>query len=94
MILVGSQRGGAPQLAAHLMNDRDNDHVAVHELRGFVAGDLRGALDEAQAIAKGTRCKQFLFSLSVNPPKNAEISIEGLNEAVQRAEETDRKSVV
>jgi len=46
MILVGSQRGGASQLAAHLMNDRDNDHVTIEELRGFVADDLRGALNE------------------------------------------------
>jgi hypothetical protein len=88
MILVGSQRGGSSQLASHLMNDRDNDHVTVHEVRGFVAGDLRGALDEAHAIAKGTRCKQYLFSLSFNPPKNADISIEGLHDAIGRAEET------
>lgn len=87
MILVGSQRGGASQLASHLMNDRDNDHVTVEELRGFLADDLHGALSEAHAIAKGTRCKQFLFSLSFNPPKNADISIDGLREAADRAED-------
>ena len=32
MILKGSQRAGAKQLAAHLLNDRDNDHVSVLEL--------------------------------------------------------------
>ena len=30
MILVGSQRGGAKNLALHLMKD-ENEHVAVHE---------------------------------------------------------------
>ena len=73
MILVGSQRGGARQLAEHLLNDRDNDHVRVVEVRGFVAGDLPGAMREAQAIAKGTSCRQHVFSLSLNPPKDGEI---------------------
>jgi hypothetical protein len=87
MILVGSQRGGAGQLAAHLMNMIDNDHVAVNEVRGFMAEDLRGALGEAHAISKGTQCKQFLFSLSLNPPKDAEASIEDLRDAADRAEQ-------
>lgn len=87
MILVGSQRGGASNLAAHLMNLKDNDHVTVQELRGFVAENLKGALTEASAISKGTKCKQFLFSLSLNPPKDADQSIEDLIRAVDRAEE-------
>jgi hypothetical protein len=88
MILKASQRGGARQLAIHLMNDLDNDHVTVQELRGFLAGDLKGALSEVQAVAKGTRCTQFMFSLSLNPPKNANAGIEVLLSAVDRAEET------
>lgn len=93
MILVGSQRGGAGDLAAHLLEDRkndrdkENDHITVHELRGFVADDLRGALKEIDAISKGTRCKQALFSLSLNPPKDAEIGIDTLVDAVDRAEQ-------
>ena len=46
MILKGNQRGGARQLAAHLLNARDNEHVEVHELRGFCADDLTGAFVE------------------------------------------------
>lgn len=86
MILKGSQRGGGGQLAAHLMNERDNDHVTVHELRGFVAGDLKGALAEAHAISKATRCHQFMFSLSLNPPKEADASMDVLLDAADRAE--------
>ncbi|WP_065332294.1 relaxase/mobilization nuclease domain-containing protein [Tritonibacter mobilis] len=70
MILVGSQRGGATALANHLMNDRDNDHVRLLDIRGFMAQDLHGALNEAHAVSKATRCKQFMFSLSLNPPQD------------------------
>ncbi|MWD26869.1 hypothetical protein E0K89_005195 [Aquicoccus sp. SCR17] len=58
MILKGSQRGNAAKLAAHLMNVRDNEHVELHELRGFMnEEDLHEALREAEAIAKG--CAEF-----------------------------------
>ncbi|MCR6734310.1 MAG: relaxase/mobilization nuclease domain-containing protein [Afipia sp.] len=87
MILKGSQRGGARQLALHLLNDRDNDHVTVQDLRGFVAGDLYGALAETQAIARGTRCRQPVFSLSLNPPRDAEVGVEALFAAAERAEQ-------
>ena len=55
MILVGSQRGGAGDLARHLMNDRDNDHVELLEVRGFASRDLgwsTKALDAARALAQ------------------------------------------
>jgi len=31
MIIKASQRGGGRKLAAHLMNERDNEHVELHE---------------------------------------------------------------
>ena len=86
MILKGSQRAGAGALASHLMNDRDNDHVTVLEMRGFVADDLAGALSEAQAISKATKCKQFMFSLSLNPPKDHIASEKDFLVAADRAE--------
>lgn len=64
MILQGNQRSGATDLANHLLKD-ENDHVTVHELRGFVANDLHGALREAHAISKATKAKQFMFSLAL-----------------------------
>lgn len=86
MILKGSQRAGARQLAAHLLNDRDNDHVTVLELRGFVADNLMAALEESYAISTATRCKQFLFSLSLNPPQGIIASEEELQRAADQAE--------
>lgn len=87
MILKGSQRSGGLKLAAHLMNDRDNDHVEIHELRGFTSETLNGAFQEADAIAKGTRCQQFLFSLSLSPPETEQVSISDFENANEQAEE-------
>ncbi|MCG3267169.1 relaxase/mobilization nuclease domain-containing protein [Yoonia sp. I 8.24] len=87
MILKGSQRSGAKSLADHLMNDRDNDHVQLLDLRGFMAADLHGALSEAHAISKATRCKQFMFSLSLNPPQDHIATEAELRNAADRAEQ-------
>ncbi|TDL74121.1 relaxase [Palleronia sediminis] len=88
MILKGSQRGNAAKLAAHLMNARDNEHVELHELRGFMSeDDLHGALKEAEAIAKGTRCQQHLFSLSLNPPQDTHVDTATFEAAVELAEQ-------
>lgn len=85
MILVGNSRGGAKNLANHLLKD-ENDHVTVHELRGFASDNLQGALQEAYAISRGTKCKQFLYSLSLNPPPQEEVSTVQLEAAIERAE--------
>lgn len=85
MILVGSQRSGAKDLALHLMKD-ENDHVTLHEVRGFASEDLLSALREAEAQAKGTRCKQYLFSLSLNPPPNEVVETHTFEVAIERAE--------
>ena len=86
MILVGNQRAGGQQLAQHLMNDADNDHVTVHEIRGFVADSLDGAFKEAYAISRGTRCRQFLFSLSLNPPESETVPVEKFEKAIDDIE--------
>lgn len=47
----------ALSMLKHLMNVHDNEHVELHELRGFVNEEnLHEVLKEAEAIAKGTRC--------------------------------------
>jgi hypothetical protein len=86
MILVGNQRGGAKDLALHLLK-QENEHVEVHEVRGFASDNLMAALNEAYAISRAMRCKQFLFSLSLNPPKSENVSTETFKHAIERAEE-------
>ena len=85
MILKGSQRGGASQLATHLLKE-ENEHIEIHELRGFVSDDLHGAFNEAHAIAKGTKCQQFLFSLSLNPPQHEDVSTNTFEKAADEVE--------
>ena len=85
MILKGNQRGGAKDLALHLMKE-ENDHVSVHEVRGFVSDTLLGALNEAYAVSRGTKCTQFLYSLSLNPPPSEKASTADFEEAIEKAE--------
>lgn len=85
MILKGNQRGGARNLAIHLTKP-ENDRVEIHELRGFVAHDLDGAFRESYAMSRATKCKQHLYSLSLNPPQDEDVSKDVFENAVNRAE--------
>ncbi len=85
MILNGNQRSGARDLALHLIKD-ENDHVTLHQIKGFASADLMGAFREAEAISKGTRCKQFLFSLSLNPPERERVSTGTFEAAIVQVE--------
>lgn len=67
MIPKASQRANGRQLATHLLNAHDNARVEVAHIRGAIARDLPGALDEWHAISKTTRCQKYLYSLSINP---------------------------
>ncbi|MEM7547871.1 MAG: relaxase [Pseudomonadota bacterium] len=55
-------------------------------MRGFACDDLAGALMETEAIAKGTRCTQPIFSLSLNPPQNEIVDIEVFEAAIEQIE--------
>ena len=87
MILKGSQRGNAAQLARHLLNDQDNEHIELHEIRGFMSDELTGSLQEAEMVAKGTRCTKFLFSLSMSPPAFEIVPIEVFETSVEMIEQ-------
>lgn len=86
MILKASQRGGAKQLGLHLLRTDENEHVELHELRGFVSDDIVGALKETYAVSKGTRCKQPFFSVSLNPPQTESVGIATFEEMANRIE--------
>lgn len=43
--------GGALVLAAHLLKTTENENVELHEVRGFMAEDVLGAFQEAEAKA-------------------------------------------
>lgn len=86
MILKAKERGDAPQLARYLLSLRDNEHVELHEVSGFVSDDLHEAFNEADAIARGTRCQKHLFSISLNPPQGAHVEAEVFERAADQIE--------
>ena len=85
MILVGNQRGGAKNLALHLLK-AENERVDIHEIRGFASDDLVSALRESYAMSRATRCRQHLYSLSLNPPKDETVTDETFAAAIEKAE--------
>lgn len=87
MILKGSQRSGGKQLGLHLLREDQNEHVEVHEVSGFVSETVLGAMKEAQALSKGTRCQQYLFSVSLNPPAAESAGVEVFERALRLIEE-------
>ena len=86
MILKGNQRAGGRQMALHLLNSGQNEHVTVHEVSGFIASDVLGALNEAYALSKGTKCKQFMYSLSLNPPQDQSVPVSVFEKTLERVE--------
>lgn len=82
MILKGSQRAGGTQLALHLLKTEENEHVEVHEVSGFMSDTPMEAFSEAYAISRGTKCRQFLFSLSLSPPERENVPVEVFEKAI------------
>jgi len=82
MILKGSQRSGGTQLAIHLLKTDENEHVEIHEVSGFMSDTPMEAFNEAYAISRGTKCRQFLFSLSLSPPEKESVPVEVFEKAI------------
>jgi len=88
MILHGNERGFGAELAQHLMNARDNEHVTLHAIDGFISGDLLGAFAESEALSKATQCRNYLYSLSLNPPDYADVPAQVFEETISRIEQS------
>ncbi|MFY0400583.1 relaxase/mobilization nuclease domain-containing protein [Brevundimonas naejangsanensis] len=61
----------------------------MHEISGFIASDVLGAMKEIQAVAAGTRCKQPLFSVSLNPPETETVPVAAFEGAIDRIEKAN-----
>lgn len=86
MIMVGNSRGNGQNLARHLLSP-ENERVNVHAVDGFMSDDLHGAFKEVEGISRGTRCKKYLFSLSLNPPNDADVSTDIFDTTITRVEQ-------
>ncbi|MGJ8527424.1 MAG: relaxase/mobilization nuclease domain-containing protein [Maritalea sp.] len=73
-------------MARHLENTLDNEIVTVHQIRGFVSDTVAGALSEAYAISQGTKCRNFIFSLSLSPPETEKVPVGIFEKAVSDIE--------
>lgn len=87
MILKASKRSGGRQLGAHLLKTEENEHVEIHEVSGFISDTVMGAMNEAYALARGTKCSQYLFSLSLSPPASESVRVETFEKALADIEE-------
>lgn len=70
MILSGSSRSGALDLALHLSNEVDNQKAVLHSLSGAASDNIYEAFREWEVIADNTNCKKGFYSLSINPDKS------------------------
>ena len=86
MIIKASSRGSYRNLANHLTNTRDNDHVTLHEMRGLAGSSLHAGLAEIDAVSRGTRCQKPFFSVSFNPPMGQQVTHAQFDEAFAKLE--------
>jgi hypothetical protein len=87
MILKASTRSGGKQLGIHLLKTEENEHVEVHEVSGFASDSVMGAMNEAYALSRGTKCGKYLFSVSLNPPETELVRPEVFETAIDDIEE-------
>lgn len=89
MIPFASSRGLGQDLATHLQNAQDNEYVEIADVRGAIARDLHGAFAEWEFQADTlTRCKNYLYSLSLNPdPEQGRLTREQYLDYLARVED-------
>lgn len=86
MILFVSQRGNEMDMAAHVMNEQDNDIVRVISVEGTVAEDVFGALAEIKMHRELlTNAKNGFVSTSINPDQRQDpLTLEQITELADR----------
>jgi hypothetical protein len=82
MIINGGSRSNGAWFAGHLLNAVDNARVAVVEVRGVAAESVRGALQEMEAVASGTRCRNYFYHGNLNPREDEPLSAQQWAQAV------------
>ena len=86
MVIKGTSVAGAKRLAVHLMRTDTNERAEVLELRGVAAEDLRGGLQEIEAVATGTRCQKPFYHASINTRADERLGVEQRLQAIDRLE--------
>ena len=86
MVIKGGSRGGARNLAKHLLRSDINEGVSLFELRHVAATDLTGALLDMEAVALGTRARRGLYHASLSTRADERLTPEQWQTAMDRLE--------
>src|ERR1019366_10395636 len=88
MVIKGKSVAGAGRLAAHLQRLDTNERMELIELRDVAATDLRGALQEMEAIASGCpNCQKPFYHASINTRADEHLTPEQRMASIDRLEE-------
>ena len=66
MIVNGGSRSNGGFFSKHFMRTDHNERVAVVEIRGLAAENIRDAFREMKAIASGTKCTNYFYHANLN----------------------------
>lgn len=86
MIIKGGSRRNGGFFAKHLVNAKDNERVQLIEFRGFAKENVKAALKDMEAVAKGTRCKNFFYHADLNPREDEQLTDEQWTKAIDTLE--------
>jgi hypothetical protein len=86
MIISGGSRANWRFFSKHLMNGKDNERVKTIEFRGVGADNVLDAFREMDAVASGTRCRNFFYHADINPREDEHLTPEQWDKAVDTLE--------
>jgi hypothetical protein len=86
MIINGGSRCNWRFFAKHLMKGEENERVEITEIRGLAGDTVLEALREMDALASGTRCKNFFYHANLNPRADEHLTPEQWERAIDTLE--------
>lgn len=86
MIITGKSRNNAAQAADYLSKQGKNERTSLIGTRGTLSEDIAGACAEMEAVAAGSKCTNFLYHMTMNPPEGQTFTPEQWETATALAE--------
>lgn len=86
MIINGGSRSNWRFFSKHLTKAEENERVVVTEIRGLAAEDVTEAFREMDALASGTRTKNFFYHANINPRDDETLTPEQWERAIDELE--------
>ena len=85
MIIDGASRSNSAQAVWYLLekNRGENETSRLIEVKGTMSQDVQGAALEWEIIAAGTRCKEFVYHISINLQEGEHLTPEQWEQAVE-----------